>query len=127
MAIKGPNTNKMVQTLIVGLIFLYVITNVINFSAFGGDTVDWGNLITNPDSDLVFQVFRLLIVGMAVWLAWNVTIGATGSLSRKKLLTMIVMGIALYYIYNSVLVPMLGGDLQPIEFAAAQLKMAIVP
>lgn len=146
---KGLNPNQLVLLLIVGLVFLFVITSIIDFSSLTSEdenaqllkeveftgtctvstTANSKNACENAGGlwtpGLIPNTFTLLIVGMALWLAWSFTIGFSGRIDRKRLLTMLIMGVALYLIWNQVLVPSGWVDVQPIEFAAVQLQSMI--
>jgi len=150
MALKGPDPNNMVMLLLVGLVFLYVITSVIDFSALTSED-DEAKILKDVEFSgtcsvgnhqgknacvaasgtwtpgLIPNTFTLLVVGMALWLAWSFTIGFGGRLDRKRVITMVIMGVVLYFIWNNVLVPSGFIDVKPIEFAAAQLQSIIAP
>ena len=148
MALKAPKPGEMVRLLIVGMVFLFVITSIIDFSGLTSEEEDADifkefeivGTCSNGDYNsknacenaggtwtpgIIPNAFTLLIVGMAIWLAWTFTMGA-GRLDRKKLIALVIMGIVLYFLWNSVLVPSGWIDIQPIEFAAAKLQ-SIVP
>ena len=123
--LKGPDTGKMVQVLLVAVVMLFFITQIINFSALNNDDVDVFR--DNVDyGQVASQTFTWLIAGMAVWLAWSLTMGFQGRMDKKKLLSMVIILVALYFIYNKVLVGVIP-DLQPIEFAAYQMQTMFVP
>lgn len=128
MAIKAPDSNEIIKFLIVGMVFLFLITSFINFSAIGSDDPDAKIFKSDFDYEATASgFFTLLIVGAAVWLTWNFTLGFTGRLDKKRLVTMVIMGIALYFIYNKILVPSGFLNLEPLEFAAYQLQAVIMP
>jgi hypothetical protein len=149
MALKLPDAEGVVKFLIVGMVVLFLITNVININAIGKGTcsnsaytskatcTDNSGTWTSEDiyndtvdyDELIPGVYKWLIVGMASWLAWTFTVGGglTGRLDRKKFITLIVMAVILYVVYNKILVGAGFLDLPPIEFAAYQLQSIVVP
>jgi len=155
----GIDPNRIVMMLIVGVLFLFLITSIINFNAISGDEKCLGKTTSNgeekncltyktestcvdktgciwavPDifnEDLDFEetatgFFKWLIVSMAAWLAWVIVITrAGGRFDKKGLITLVIIAVILFFIYNKVLVPQLGW--QPIEFAAVQLQSIVTP
>jgi hypothetical protein len=71
---------------------------------------------------LIGNIYVWILVAVAVIITWNLAMG--GTLNRKRLVGLIVMGIMLFVLYNYVLAPQLGLD--TIEFAAYQLQ-AMMP
>ena len=150
MALKLPEAGGVVKFLIVGMVVLFLISNIININAFGKGTCDkpayttsgtcenangvWTSAeIFKPDvpyDTLIPQVYKWLIVGMAAWLAWKFTIGGEfeGRMDRKKFVTLAIMAVVLYFVYNKVIVGSgLIPGLNPIEFAVYQLQSMMVP
>jgi len=179
MALQPPKAEGVVKFLIVGMVLLFLISNIINLNAFGkgdcsnpvyttkdtceaasatwtsaeiyregkctiGTTVhpeyDTKAACTAPGvggkwsgvdyNDLIPQVYKWLIVGMAAWLAWLFTVGGgiTGRLNRKTFINLVIMAVVLYFVYNKVIVGLgLIPGLNPIEFAAYQLQSIIAP
>lgn len=70
---------------------------------------------------LIGNVYVWILLAIAVMLTWRIS---GERLNRKALVSMIFIGIALYFLYNYLLAPHLG--LKTIEFAAIQLQ-AMMP
>lgn len=124
MAIKAPDASQLVLMLIVGMVFLFLITSIIDFNAINSDDPDAKIFRENVNyEDKISQTFVWLVTGMGVYLAWIVVMRSGGAFNRKTLITLVVLGIVLYFLYNKVIAPQL--DLAPIEFAAYQLQSVV--
>lgn len=150
MAIRAPDANVWVKTLLIGLVFLFLITSIIDFNAFTSEAENpqyfkdvsytgTCSILTIKDSascieahgtwtkGLISQVFIYIIVAMAVWLAYTFTMGggfAEGRFDRRRLVTLVILGVILYFLYTKVLVGLLP-ELPPIEFAAAHMQTMV--
>jgi hypothetical protein len=133
MAINIPrfDLNASLKTFMFALVFLFFISQIINFAAIGQDDAN----IFREDVDygqIAPQTFAWLIVVMSTWLAWQV-VGRTteGRFDKKYLLTIVVAGILLYFLYAKILQPVLAANgvnwLPNLNFAAYQLQSILIP
>lgn len=121
----GPDVNQMVKFLLVGLVFLFLIMQFINFGAIGSEEdVD---IFKEPPEDVVPQTFSYIIIAAAIWFGWKLTVGAEGRMDQKKFVTLIISAVALYFIYTAVLQPMLPDVLPNLGAAAVQLQSIVSP
>lgn len=125
MALKGPSASQLVLMLIVGVVFMVLITSIIDFNAINSDDEDAKIFKENVDYEaLGSTTFTWLITAMAMFMAWRIVMGE-GRWDRKKLVSLALTAIVLYFLYNKILAPQL--DLTPIEFAAYQLQSIVAP
>jgi hypothetical protein len=122
--VRGISTNQIIKGLIFGLVIMFLMTQIFNFAALGSDDPDASVFREDVNyDDLVPQTFKWLITGMAVWLAWafiQIQTGAAGRLDRKRLVSMIITGVLLYFLYTKLIAPGLG--LPDLSFTAYQLQ-----
>ena len=135
MAFKGFNSDQFVRTLLLSLVFLFLITQIIDFAAIGKSSCTYKDGATKTCTELknqqecveshcqwqkveiftpptdwakyVGKGFLYLLVAFAVILAWRVTLTAGGTWNKKVLMTMVLVGVSLYFLYTGVLQPML--------------------
>jgi len=124
MALQGPNTNKLIQTLVLGFVFLWVITQFINLNALTSDADE--DIFKTPGDDFVGQGFQMLIAAGAVYLAWIILLKSQSPFNRKTLIMFLFLGIALWFLYTKVLVGLIPG-LPSLETAAVSIQSMIAP
>lgn len=114
------DSDNLLKTLLLGLVFLWMISQFVIFSNIG---VEGAEIFQAPPDDFVNQAFVMLIVAGAVWLSWLVLGQLSGSFNRKKLVSFAIVGVVLYFIYTTVLVPLVGAP--DLNLAAAGLQSMV--
>jgi len=125
MAPKLPNQDQIIRGVVVGLIILYILTQIINFSAINSDDPDAMVFKEDLGYQTVKDSYVAILVGIAVILTWRFAMYETfGRWDRKRFITILFVGIIIYFLYTKILAPNLG--LPDLSFAAYQLQ-AISP
>lgn len=124
MAIRGPDTNKLIQTLILGFVFLWVLTQFINLNALTSDSDE--DIFKTPGDDFVDKGFQMLIAAGAVYLAWIILLKSQSPFNRKTFIMFLFLGVALWFLYTKVLVGLIPG-LPSLEAAAVSIQSMVAP
>lgn len=109
------DTDKIVRVLVLALVVLFLITQIIDFNGITTgnpfrENIDYANLVPKG--------FTYLMVGIVAYLAWRLGTGSFADM--KQLLPLLLVGVALYFMYNYFLAPQLG--LPTIEYGAYMLQ-----
>jgi hypothetical protein len=128
-----PSINQVLKAMLLGLVVLFFLVQFINFAAIGSD--DENAQVFKEDVDyasVVPNTIGMLIVAIAMWLVWVVSMRASAErFDKKYLITIIVAGILLYFLYAKILQPALAANgvtwLPNLNFAAYQLQSVIKP
>jgi hypothetical protein len=128
---RVPGADKLVLTFIVAGIMLWFITSIINVNVITGkEPVEelFKEVVYTGQGGLLVTLFTVVIVGAVIYFAFKLMIGfGTGKIDRKTMITMIIMGVLLYYLWNKILVPSGWVNLKEIEFTGAVLQSMIMP
>ena len=98
----GDQTNTIMMILLFGIVSLYIFSQIVTFT---------GTDITNFDFSKVgsatFTAIKILIVGVAVWIGVAMAGRVGKPLSRRDYLTMIVIGVVLYFLWKYLVGPVM--------------------
>lgn len=153
---EGFNPLKTVQILMVGLLFLFVISQIIDFSAISGEDKCLGQTPVGDDcliqktegtcgtqtgcvwgspaifredfkyDELATGFFKWLIISMAAYLAWVTVILRTGARFDKKSLVNLVIVAVILFVLYNKVLAPQLG-FDAIEFSAYQLQALVSP
>jgi len=126
-----PGADKLVLTFMIAGILLWFVTSIINVNVITGKApVEelFKEVTYTGQGGLLTTFFTVIIVGAVVFFAFKFMIGfGQGRIDRKMWITMIIMGVVLYYVWNKILVPSGWVNLNEIEFSAVALQSLLIP
>lgn len=129
-AAKSPQ--QWVLTLTVAVALIFFITSILDVKTalnnITAENPEWGNIIQGSidGKEIATQIFAIFITGAVVYLAMFIVTGIAGPWNKKKFMTFLLLGVAVYVISAYVL-PELGFEMPTLFETAAVLQYNVAP